>query len=162
MQSGNLPARVGHPATSPVIPAGNGASNTGIHEWQEIRRKVWRKKLPERQTQRPVHALVSTTALFKERAKGRCYCCLARDHKVTDCRDQHPLLCLRSPCSPLPLHPSSRLCHPHIAPPTSPSTMPPHCFALHDRAKPGLPSRRADRYEACAAYSAEMAATEND
>jgi hypothetical protein len=40
--------------------------------------------------------------------------------------------------------------------------MPPHYFALHDHAKPGLPSERVDRAEACVAYSAEMVPTKND
>jgi hypothetical protein len=40
--------------------------------------------------------------------------------------------------------------------------MPLHCFALHDRAKLGLPSQCVDRAEAYAAYLMEMVATEND
>jgi hypothetical protein len=45
---------------------------------------------------------------------------------------------------------------------TSSVPMASHRFALADHGRPGSPSKRAERVAACAAYSADMLATEND
>jgi hypothetical protein len=104
-----------------------GAATASSHEWQMVQRKVWRKKpLPpqhqarahQRRQQRhlahrrlqasaamekSVGALTRTThqpslaQLFKKRAVGRCFRCLAFDHRIADCRDPFKcLLCFKS------------------------------------------------------------------
>jgi hypothetical protein len=106
---------------------------------------------------------------FRQRAEGRCFRCLARDHRIADCRD--PFKCLRcfgvghrarhchSVSPPLTSATSSATAHPASPPST---TLLPHRLALHDRGKPGLASNRADRVEAVAEYSTNMLGAEND
>jgi hypothetical protein len=83
--------------------------STPIHGWQEVRRKVWRKKLtnPSLQPRRSVHERLqgpeasarqtdssqkqppqsSWLEAFKRQTNGRCFRCLASNHRVADCRD---------------------------------------------------------------------------
>jgi hypothetical protein len=75
----------------------------------------------------------------------KCILCFASGHRARHCRSA----CQHSSAT-IAIHATS----------TTPP--PPHRSAMQDRSKPGLPSRRADLYEACATYSAEMVAAEND
>jgi hypothetical protein len=95
------------------------AANATDRGWQEVRRRVWRKKLPNParppshqahghlprpagvgkrlQQELSKHRPESWDAILKKRFQGRCFRCFARDHCAVDCRDLlRCLRCLRS------------------------------------------------------------------
>jgi hypothetical protein len=103
--------------------------------------------------------------LFKKRTVGRCFRCLASDHRVADYRD--PLKCFRcyksSHQARLCRSPPAPVAPPHRGTTTAPSSaMTPHRIIDVGRGRRGSPSKRVDRVATTAPYSTNMLATENE
>jgi hypothetical protein len=102
--SPNLHAKQGRPASTSVDALGQapphfkqGSAAAPHQEWQVVRRRKWSKKLPQPQPQRPACEPSQMAQFLRKRAEGRCFCCLAKDHRAAECRDPFKcLLCFNS------------------------------------------------------------------
>jgi hypothetical protein len=99
--------------------------------------------------------------LFKKRSAGRCLHCLASDHIAI------ALPCFRTPPSnttdsaTAPRKSALNLAA-HRPPSTQLTAMSNLRITPSTHPRPGSPSKRVDRVKACAAYTPDMAVTEND
>jgi hypothetical protein len=193
-QVANLPKQAGRAAAVSVkVSPGREAASSKMGNaagadspWQEVWWKVWRKRQAEHRRElharRPTHEhhrrMPEAVEWLHKRFAGRCFRCLASDHRITKCRDPVKCaLCLRSghrarQCRS-PKHSSATVTsRPQQPPPTTftqhlsaaamtASAMDPHRVLL-DHARPGLPSHHPDRIEGCVEFTAEMVAIEND
>jgi hypothetical protein len=131
------------------------------HGWQQVRRKVWRKKTAatahQCQPRCPVHERFKWHAgvgknpvplahdrgssklgeLFKKRVAGRCFWCLASDHLVVACRDS--LRCLRCLASG---HRARRCCLPPRAAMATEVRPPPASAATPPQPPPAMSQHR--------------------
>jgi hypothetical protein len=81
------------------------------YQWQQVKRKYWWRKhrSPHHHSAHP--SCRSPSALFLEKTRGRCFNCLARDHRKISCRDP-PRCWLCKKSGHLSSHCRARVLHP--------------------------------------------------
>ncbi|KAL6660501.1 hypothetical protein ACP70R_001536 [Stipagrostis hirtigluma subsp. patula] len=85
-------------------PPSSAAPSSPDARWTKVRKRYWWRKAQSKRlartsiqraphSSRPGAAAAESLAIFQEKTWGRCFRCLARDHRAAHCRD--PIRCLR-------------------------------------------------------------------